>query len=270
MIRRSRSAAAVAVVALGAARPGHADPDDDGPPLVMAVIDPRAALTVAAQWLRGTGPAVDGVIGTVAYRHQLGARAWLEGGLGIQWAAVAPQAGLSLTNATIDAGYRLGHRAAIRIRIGLPSAASGGRSGAAAAAIAALRIDDRAVSAASTTSVGAYGDWRTDGLGDHAKAYGQIEAGLELWSGDSVTPAIRLGVGGGVHVAHRLVLAGELTTMSFILAAGGPEDFIHALDLGASVRIPTGAITARLEVPLDNSFRARDAVLVGLAYRWER
>ncbi len=265
-----RRTAPLVLVLAATGAPARAAPDDDAPPLVMAVIDPRAALTVEAVWIRGAAPAVDGLVGTLAYRHQLGAHGWIEGGLGVAWAAVAPETGLSLTNATIDAGYGLTRRTAIRARLGLPSAAGGGRSGSAAAAIAALRVDDRARVAPSTTAVGAYGDWRTDGAGARSKVYAQLEAGLELWSGDEVTTALRIGVGGGVQVAPRLILAGELTTIAFILDPGAPEDFIHALDLGATVRVPGGAITTRLEVPLDRSFRARDAFLVGLAYRWER
>lgn len=261
---------ALAPIALAIAAPVRAEPIDDAPPLVMAVIDPRAALSVDALWLRGTSPSVDGVVGKLAYRHQLGAHAWIEGGLGVAWAAVAPETGLSLTNATVDAGYRLTRRAAIRARLGLPSAAGGGRSGSAAASITALRVDDPAHSAPSTTSVGAYGDWRTDGPGDRPKAYAQLEAGIELWSGDTFTPVLRVGVGGGVRVAPRLILAGELTTLAYILDAGAPEDFVHALDLGATIRIPSGTLTTRLEVPLDRAFRSRDTFLVGLAYRWGR
>jgi hypothetical protein len=67
-----------------------------------------------------------------------------------------------------------------------------------------------------------------------------------------------------------LWLLAELTTIAFILDRDPPPpggDFIHALDLGASIALPRGALAVRLEVPVDLALRTRNDVAVGLAYR---
>lgn len=238
-------------------------------PPVMAHLDPADALIAEAVWEHGRDPSVDGVIGELAYRHALGPRSWLDGAIGVEAATTDAADGLSLLDATIGAGVRVGDRAAVRARIGLPSAADGGSAGAAAAAIADLRVDDRAASRPATTSIGAYVDWRANG--ERARTFVQIEGGAEAWiGGDHDVPALRAGIAGGVRVAAPLWLLAELTTIAFVLDRDPPPpggDFVHALDLGAAIALPRGALAIRLEVPTDAALRTRDDLAIGVAYR---
>jgi hypothetical protein len=238
----------------------------------MSSIEATDALTADALWEHGRDPAVDGVIGAIDYRRALGPRGWIEGAIGVQAAALGGGAsGLSLLDASAGAGYRVGEHTAVRLRVGLPSAAASGSAGAAAAAIADLRVDDRAISRPQTTSFGAYLDWRLAG-GDGARGFAQVEAGFEAWAGPgNDVPALRLGVAAGVRAAPRTWLLAELTTIAFILDDAPPPpggDFIHALDLGVSIDVPGGAIAARLEVPCDDALRVRDDLAVGIAWRY--
>ena len=235
----------------------------------MDLIDPHDAFVAEAAWEHGRDPSVDGVIGAIGYRRAIGLRGWIDGSIGVQAASVGGDGGLSLLDASAGAGIVLG-RAAVRARVGLPSAADAGSAGAAAGAIADLRVDDRAISRPATTSLGVYLDARWD----QARTFAQVEAGFEAWvGGPSDVPALRAGVAGGVRVAPRAWLLAELTTMAFILDRDPPPpggDFIHALDLGAEVALPGGgAIAVRIEVPVDNALRARDDVAIALRYRIE-
>lgn len=254
---RAGGATAAGVVAIAAlATSVRADPPTTD-------VGDRVELSGELRHVARTSGAALGVAGAMRF----GDRAFLDGDAGVVWG----EPGASLRNVRIGAGVATRGMGAPRLRLSvtLPTTVRQGEVAALVRTLAsATPVDARALTVgllAVTLDAG----WRWA----LRLVTFELAAALSLHaSGDAPRAPARLYVGGAMELVPHLHLGARLGTATTLLdqAEAGGEAFVHELTTVLEFDLRAWHVGATLQVPLDGSSRAVDAVAVGAALRWTR
>jgi hypothetical protein len=211
---------------------------------------------------RVTGAAL-GVAGAMRF----GDRGFVDGDAGVVWG----EPGASLRNVRFGAGVTTRGFGAPRLRLSV-TVPTTVRHGAVAELVrtlaAATPVDARALSV-GLLAVTLDAAWRWPSR----LVTFELASALSLHAtGDAPRAPARVYVGGAMELLPHVRLGARLGTATTLLdpAAAGGEVFVHELVTGLEVDLRSWQVGATLQLPLDASARAVDAVAVGAALRWGR
>jgi len=211
----------------------------------------------------------DGIAVLPGARLAIGDSGFVDGVVPFGWVDQLGKAVLG--NITATAGY---HGSAIQpspqfvalaLRVSAPTGSTDGPGAAVMSALANPRVGDPEPLLPGVTSVEALADWRWS-----SDAWWlQLEVGAAgRWKPQTpFVPVLRVSIAGAIRLEPWLDLTASFITRSFMLASDPPEDFVHALVLGAVSDVGRARVALRLEVPVDHSARLDDRFVVGIEVR---